>query len=158
LNRLREIFPQRKSDPSCNRFEKIMQDSHPTLQPQPVRKDAGIGVAPTVTKAPEEGAKICPQVDGTVKKPEPSPASVLVHDLNNTFATILMSIEMIRAKTAVPDLLELVQVLETSARRGLATAHQVLTLTLTLTRASAPRSAEPGVTPPSASHPTRTEP
>jgi|GEM_PF-5710537 len=132
-----------------------MQNIQPTLQSQ-LRKDAGLGLGPATHEAPEEATDIRPPEDAAVKKPEPTAASVLAHDLNNTFATILMSIEMIRAKSTAPDLLDLVQVLETSARRGLATAHQVLTLT----RASAttPRSAEPTVTIPTASQPVRTEP
>lgn len=59
-------------------------------------------------------------------KPAMNAANRLPHDLNNTFATILMAIDMLRAKSTTAELLELANLLETSAKRGVETSRQLL--------------------------------
>jgi hypothetical protein len=59
--------------------------------------------------------------------PESSPARRLAHDLNNTFASILIAIEMLRAKSTTAELLDLANLLETSANQGLEISRQILT-------------------------------
>lgn len=149
----------------------MMQNTHPTLESQAARKSARVqglhaaaaqateGVADAGTNgvvAQEVGREAGPE-----RKPERTLASGLTHDLNNTFATLLMSIEMLKAKCSAPELLELVEIVEASARRGLATAHQVVSLSQAATAGHATdvhAHTQPPLPRPATTYPTGAEP
>ena len=54
-------------------------------------------------------------------------AGGIAHDLNNVLAPIMMSVELMRTSELPPDLLSIIETVETSAKRGADIVRQVLT-------------------------------